>query len=645
MQNAFDAIRIQQFIDQQDGSAQTPGKVTIHWDSQERILSVEDTGTGMTQEIIEQHLLRVGSSRYQSPDFKRQYPEFSPISRFGIGLLSAFMIADTVEIVTYSTDEDQARQLSLRSVHGKYLIRLLDKQTNEIANHLAPHGTSIKLKVRPSAKIVDVIETAKKWIVIPGCDVNITIDDDPLVQIGFSSPKDAVMDILQNIGASFDGDSGHLDRRKLQIEEKVMGGVTLAYALEWSEFFKEWSFLRISSDRLKESKSFLGTCVGGVRIDVNTPGFNGTKIVAIANAEGANAPKTNVVRSGLEATPERDAMLRSIYSLYCHHVRTEMKELYEKRQFSLTWATQEAKYILSPILHRINDESKPLNTSILIEMAKKLPVLIVEKDSQRQAIAPEKFSKEPVFWTIDCALFRSAELIIREVASPVSLSNLIKTLHTDNVQLPIDPILCGFSTSDPLDKSVFEGIEVDKIEVYPEQRRVDMRWVAKKNPPRCRKIPDELLYIYRSSARHYGWGIRDLDLIICQDDVEFSGLSDEIAVCAFDTIYLLPDSQIAKSLISHLDHFKIERNDENEMKIYFIIYIIFEIFTANIQIYNIENLLHSFEQKHQIEYQQKIRREGLRIRDIIDPMEFNDIIEDTNWKIFDPSAWARGNEF
>jgi len=222
VQNAFDAIRIQQLIDQQADPTQTLGKVTIHWDSQERVLSVEDTGTGMTQEIIEQHLLRVGSSRYQSPDFKRQYPDFSPISRFGIGLLSAFMVADTVEIITCNTDEDQARQLSLRSVHGKYLIRLLDKQTDEIANHLAPHGTSVKLKVRPSAEMLDIIETAKRWIVVPGCEVNITVDGDPPIKVGFSSPKDAVKDVLQTIGVSFDGDSGYLGGRRVRIEEREM---------------------------------------------------------------------------------------------------------------------------------------------------------------------------------------------------------------------------------------------------------------------------------------------------------------------------------------------------------------------------------------------------------------------------------------
>ncbi len=652
VQNAFDAIRIQQLIDRQADSTQTPGKVTIHWDSQERVLSVEDNGTGMTQEIIEQHLLRVGSSRYQSPDFKRQYPDFSPISRFGIGLLSAFMVADTVEIITCNTDEDQARQLSLRSVHGKYLIRLLDKQTDEI-NHLAPHGTSVKLKVRPSAEMSDIIETAKKWIVVPGCEVNITVDGDPPVQVGFSSPKDAVKDVLQNIGASFDGDSGHLDRRKLRIEEKEMDGVTLAYALEWSEFFKEWSFLQASSDRLKESKSFLGTCVGGVRVDVNTPGFDGAQVVAIANAEGVNAPKTNVVRSGLEATPERDAMLRSIYSLYCDHVKDEMEELHEKRKFSLTWATQEARYLLSPLLYsrygygsrKEREEFQPLNTSRLIEMARKLPVLVVEKDNQRQAVAPDEFSHEPLFWTIDCTLFRSAELIIREVASPTSLSNLIRTLHADNVQLPIDPILCGFNTYNPLDRSVFEGMEVDKIEVNIEQRRVDLRWVAKEDPPRCHGVPDELLRIYGSAEGPYrGRGIPDL--VICHGGVEVSGLSDEIAVRAFNTIYLLPDAPVAKHLISWLDRFQIERTDESYMSAYFMIFLVFETFNAGIQISNTEHILRRFERYHQDAYRSMRKlRDPLQIRDVVDSMELNDIIEDTNWKIFDPSALVRKDQF
>jgi hypothetical protein len=43
------------------------------------------------------------------------------------------MVADTVEIISSSIDDPSARQISLRSVHGKYLIRLLDKESVPVA--------------------------------------------------------------------------------------------------------------------------------------------------------------------------------------------------------------------------------------------------------------------------------------------------------------------------------------------------------------------------------------------------------------------------------------------------------------------------------------------------------------------------------
>jgi hypothetical protein len=81
-QNAIDAVRLQC---QMDGKPpEQNGKVAIFWDSTERILTLEDNGTGMSQQIIENHLLKVGSSRYQDPEFKKKHPDFSSIKRFVI---------------------------------------------------------------------------------------------------------------------------------------------------------------------------------------------------------------------------------------------------------------------------------------------------------------------------------------------------------------------------------------------------------------------------------------------------------------------------------------------------------------------------------------------------------------------------------
>ncbi len=88
VQNSLDAIRIYNYK-KQDPEV---GNVSIKWSDSDRTLVISDNGTGMTQKFISNFLLRVGTSRYQDADFRKQYPEFTSISRFGIGVLSTFMI-------------------------------------------------------------------------------------------------------------------------------------------------------------------------------------------------------------------------------------------------------------------------------------------------------------------------------------------------------------------------------------------------------------------------------------------------------------------------------------------------------------------------------------------------------------------------
>jgi hypothetical protein len=127
VQNSLDAVRLRVLQDMRGGKLPLEPRVDIEWDSEARVLTVRDSGTGMSQDDIEQHFLRVGSSRYQDPDFVKEYPEFSAISRFGIGILSTFMVADTVDVYTANCDESmQGRHVALRSLHGRYLIRLID---------------------------------------------------------------------------------------------------------------------------------------------------------------------------------------------------------------------------------------------------------------------------------------------------------------------------------------------------------------------------------------------------------------------------------------------------------------------------------------------------------------------------------------
>jgi HSP90 family molecular chaperone len=59
---------------------------------------------GMDRHIIENYLLKIGKSYYNSADFKADIFEykkmsgkdFTPISRYGIGILSCFILGDRI---------------------------------------------------------------------------------------------------------------------------------------------------------------------------------------------------------------------------------------------------------------------------------------------------------------------------------------------------------------------------------------------------------------------------------------------------------------------------------------------------------------------------------------------------------------------
>ncbi len=207
VQNALDAVRLQYMADCRENSDAPMGTVSILWDSRERSLTVRDNGTGMTQQMIERHLLKVGASRYQDQDFKKEFPAFSSISRFGIGILSVFMIADEVEILTCHPNDEKARRLTLRSVHGKYLVRLLDKEKDTNAKALQPHGTQVRIRVRASSKPMDALATARRWVAVPGCAVTLQIDGQTPISVGYSSPRAALTAFLTSVGRAVDEDT------------------------------------------------------------------------------------------------------------------------------------------------------------------------------------------------------------------------------------------------------------------------------------------------------------------------------------------------------------------------------------------------------------------------------------------------------
>lgn len=105
LQNAIDATSTRERV-LKNTSATLPSfaPILVRCDSRPKgdyTLEITDIGTGMDSFIVQNYLAVSGKSFYRSRDFRRLGIDYDAISRFGIGILSCFMVADVVEIETH----------------------------------------------------------------------------------------------------------------------------------------------------------------------------------------------------------------------------------------------------------------------------------------------------------------------------------------------------------------------------------------------------------------------------------------------------------------------------------------------------------------------------------------------------------------
>jgi hypothetical protein len=148
IQNSIDACLLRQSLENSWDNNYTP-RVTIKYDSMEGqdILEVEDNGTGMDQHIIDTYYSKVGSSFYKSSEFydlkSQAKANFTPTSRFGIGILSCFMVADTLTVDTRRVygphDSSKPLNITIEGQESIFWIKPGDRSTP---------GTTTKLFLR-----------------------------------------------------------------------------------------------------------------------------------------------------------------------------------------------------------------------------------------------------------------------------------------------------------------------------------------------------------------------------------------------------------------------------------------------------------------------------------------------------------------
>ena len=190
LQNAIDAVRYQHYLDQKslrpNQSASEIGDVEVKWNSDNRELIIEDHGSGMNLDIITFNLMRVGASFYNTPKFHSEFADFTPISRFGIGVLTCFIVSDNIEITT--SQEEAGYRIRMTSVQSDYLIKKLDVGS-PVLRGIEPHGTRVKLELRKSIDFTDksMAEIVRHWIILPPSRVTFQENDQQPIEIGFKT--------------------------------------------------------------------------------------------------------------------------------------------------------------------------------------------------------------------------------------------------------------------------------------------------------------------------------------------------------------------------------------------------------------------------------------------------------------------------
>jgi hypothetical protein len=129
-------------------------------------LTITDAGVGMSREVIEKYLLKVGRSRWRD-DPRTRSLGIGTIGEFGIGFISAFMISDQIVIETQSClPNDEGIQAVIYNWKGYLATEPISRTTP---------GTSVRLLLKPEAaeSLRDLIASISHWCPFPEVPIDI----------------------------------------------------------------------------------------------------------------------------------------------------------------------------------------------------------------------------------------------------------------------------------------------------------------------------------------------------------------------------------------------------------------------------------------------------------------------------------------
>lgn len=215
--NSIDACRAYKKIE----SNYKP-KIKIELNNENKKLIIDDNGIGMNEYIVKNFLLKAGSSYYSSDSIDEDLKDYSPYSKFGIGFLSSFLIANKVEVQTKYYNSNEVIRVIISDVSKKVLVE-------KTKNDFAKQGTIITLELKE--KQLDIAKVVRYWVRHLEFDIEIIEGGSREIinDLGYDS-KVEVRDAIMN-------EKIEIEEEKINLTEDVEGYLKVIF--KGNDFFKE----------------------------------------------------------------------------------------------------------------------------------------------------------------------------------------------------------------------------------------------------------------------------------------------------------------------------------------------------------------------------------------------------------------------
>jgi hypothetical protein len=396
VQNALDAVRVRRLED-----PTLKPSISIQLNEDNTVLEITDNGIGMDLEVIRNHFLKIGDSYYRSPEFRRRCPAYTPISQFGIGFLSSFMIADRVTVLTRTRAETAATLvLQLEDIYDLFAVREItrnDKEGRSVENG----GTSVILHLRKDVDLGDLFEDVRRWLVF--LEFPIT------VKVGSGSPKE-VWGIKGTTSAEIAADIAHrveddnTQYLPIQINRDSVNVVILwpggklgdiplldpagRYLLPLTARFSHWHDEIRSSRRRAEESLIRKVANGGIFLASEIPGLTIAEwpiIHYVVDCRGELRFTPLVSRGGIAVDESSIKILNLFVECLADFFTENIKQLLKtgvSKYFCSYYLASAFALLLFKGRETDRTQERSVSTSIAVQNAYRVPFLLFKHGSE-----------------------------------------------------------------------------------------------------------------------------------------------------------------------------------------------------------------------------------------------------------------------